>query len=1366
MEKLSLFAVSCLLAISPMNAQKVESLSTLPQTLPRLELQNPQRPVRHAARAAEGMATVTFRNNADRGEGRGYQLLLDAQAETYSLYYSTDEKQFSGSSYNLFEYTFPEGATMSVSDGKFMKYNEEMTVEIPAGVYDYVVIDPVNYNGSDLFYIADGGDGCGNDFQIVAGLEYIFQVNWDDSGEHVVIQKLASTDLALSDLTVTKSGGDLYSDAESVSVKLTNMATQAFAGDVKLELTVNGVSTVETLSAVELAIGESKDYTFTAKANLSSGGYHSVSVKLLLDSDLVADNDTVSTTMQNNAPFTPPVMFTFDTKEDADLWIVDDKNGDKKTWAYTSYKGNYCMMIRYHPENAHDDYMTISLPVKLTKGTNNISFDYSSYSSYAESFEVLAGENPDPSTMTNIATFTDFKTSGYNTAVIEFELEADQEIYFSFHATSAAFMDGICIDNIKIDKGPFAGAPDLYLERVLLPEPSPVLTGDEKISVLFTNYGTGDLASLKFLYSVNGGEPVEESFTLETPLQPGEGTTLTFTKGIDMSALGEYEVEIEAIDVISSTKIPELSTVDNGMTSSTRKMPTIDPPLATNFKNGDSFEQWSSLDNAWQYDPMFGTLVGAEEIAFNSCGINLISGQEYRFEMEHCTGTYYMGSIPMFVDYKIIFGKAGTDRETWTVVCEYEQLYTENLFINETFSITPTEDGIYQFAIVPGIGGNGSAMYVNALAVEKAVDYSARVTNAVAPTMVPLEQTKGFGINVEFVNKGQQISDITLNVKNGETIVGSYSANAVESLQSDTVWVATNLDGAKVNDVYNLSIVPSVEGVADAITSGVEVSGINVTPTTLAYDKVTEEMLNDTNGYYKIGLGEGEPIICALPFHISSTDILTGITIGWAGPEACTIPIRVFRYDPATVTPGDEILNVKVEKEEGVGFTTYSLPTRELVPGDYFAAVEIIGYLMSCDLVKEGTAYIFHEFYNMVVSQKGFGNLGIRLEFDEGTAAKTDFAISGIPAPVASKILSVNEPVTAIVRNMGSTDGMGVVTLTVDGKEIGSQNVELHSYSEKAVTFTADLSVVGEHSIEFAVAIDGDENIENNTMSKTVFCRPIPSPYTLDFEDCEDFQIETFLPAWTTVDVDQAGTYNIAGITFLHTGEPCGFMVFNPYATTPALMDDPERAGYTPYEGERYGAVFCSKGCANNDWLISPKLRMADTDAAIKFYARTYDSAYGLEKFKVLVSETDNNTESFTVVLDTQEVPDEWTEVVVPLDAYAGKDVHVAIQCVSNDKFIFMIDDISITEYQSGINDVTTTDVILNNDQANETVTVRCSAEIEGISFYSMSGVAVYANDNVASSSFSYNTSALAAGVYLARIEMAQGVVVKRFVVK
>ncbi len=175
-----------------------------------------------------------------------------------------------------------------------------------------------------------------------------------------------------------------------------------------------------------------------------------------------------------------------------------------------------------------------------------------------------------------------------------------------------------------------------------------------------------------------------------------------------------------------------------------------------------------------------------------------------------------------------------------------------------------------------------------------------------------------------------------------------------------------------------------------------------------------------------------------------------------------------------------------------------------------------------------------------------------------------------------------------------------------------------------------------------------------------------------DFEMYADFTLD--LNPWILNDVDGATTYGFTGIAFPNSGAAMAFIAFNSLATDPPMDEN------LAYSGDKFAACFAATTPPNNDWMITPML-MIDEGDVFSFMAKTYTDEYGLERFKVAVSTTGTNPEDFTVISEGEyeEAPaDAYGMFEYDLSAYAGQEIHIAINCVSNDAFIFMVDDVYV----------------------------------------------------------------------------------------
>ena len=173
------------------------------------------------------------------------------------------------------------------------------------------------------------------------------------------------------------------------------------------------------------------------------------------------------------------------------------------------------------------------------------------------------------------------------------------------------------------------------------------------------------------------------------------------------------------------------------------------------------------------------------------------------------------------------------------------------------------------------------------------------------------------------------------------------------------------------------------------------------------------------------------------------------------------------------------------------------------------------------------------------------------------------------------------------------------------------------------------------------------------------------------FEACEAFS--QLIPGYQNLDLDNAANWGWTNVDYPTEGQAAGWIVFDPQLCNPAISD------ISAFSGDQ---MLMSAACVsppNNDWLISPYLNLGD-NATLSLKARSYTSLYGMERMRVLISNTDTSPESFKALHPAEylEVPASWQEYSFELSAYAGENVYFAIVCVSLDAMALFIDDISL----------------------------------------------------------------------------------------
>jgi len=271
----------------------------------------------------------------------------------------------------------------------------------------------------------------------------------------------------------------------------------------------------------------------------------------------------------------------------------------------------------------------------------------------------------------------------------------------------------------------------------------------------------------------------------------------------------------------------------------------------------------------------------------------------------------------------------------------------------------------------------------------------------------------------------------------------------------------------------------------------------------------------------------------------------------------------------------------------------------------------------------------------------------------------------------------------------GGASASATVTCTATGANAGYVTVNTPSNSvgvldpsetqASAHSFSVSGSTPPGTEIELTFGLS-DGSVSATDLVKTFTVGVDMSGYfTMDFEGLADFQISGYDP-WILNDADGGTVYGSNDYDFANENGPFAFIAFNPSATTPSGSGD---AALQPHGGDRFGAAFSvtsSSTPPNNDWLISPKVQLGD-NSSFDFWVKTYKDDWGLERYRVGVSTTDEDPASFTIISSGTylEAPvAAWEHKTFDISSYDNQQVHLAINCVSNDAFIFMLDDINI----------------------------------------------------------------------------------------
>lgn len=372
-----------------------------------------------------------------------------------------------------------------------------------------------------------------------------------------------------------------------------------------------------------------------------------------------------------------------------------------------------------------------------------------------------------------------------------------------------------------------------------------------------------------------------------------------------------------------------------------------------------------------------------------------------------------------------------------------------------------------------------------------------------------------------------------------------------------------------------------------------------------------------------------------------------------------------------------------------------------------------------------------------------------------------DLAVTGTNVrPVSQSNASAT--ITADVENLGfAAINNLTVYCDVNGTVTNATIASIPSMQTATASFTGiNLSNLGSYNIKFYVADPDDADNTNDTLSVTTTVLPA---YSLTW----DFEGDTNLPAGFTTGRYDNGTAYSEG--------------FFPNNEAWVVFDDTEHGWLEPgFEGgvrvamaeswfdENDNGLYKTAYPANR-WLITPSIRLT-TGNYFVWDAYSMDSEY-LEDYKVRISTTNTDTASFTTLATIIEEEDTWQRRLVDLSAYAGQDVYIAIQYISDDMFRLLVDNLKIAGLATltpdgpepeGLETADGSDINVYPNPTTGVITV-AAANITRIEVIDAMGRVAMTQNGSANT---MNISALAEGVYTLRVATENGVSMKRIVKK
>lgn len=1291
----------------------------------------------------------------------GYQMLLDEDHDTYGELYDASTVDYFYNDYNSFEYKIPVDAEADMNT-KTVVINGEGRVEIPAGTYDYLITSPLPHDG---IMIPSGTFSRFNDFKFEGGYTYRFKVTLtqNEYGNIDIVNIFTDIDAAVTELVLPANGIDLTA-SEPITITITNNGIAAISG-FPVSYEINGSKAITETYTGNIQSGKSASYTFNTKADFSAEQNYKVKAYTSLPNDLVPYNDSVEKNCRHIGVATLPFICNFTSAEDFESeWTVISANSGNNSWQFgDGWEGPDGQMGAVScPTWAGNcnDYL-ITPPIHLDKGNNYITFYTKGITADSEEMlDVRYGKDTNAEEMEIIGDYT-FKNSEFRMNVINFEIAESGTYYFAFHAKSVAGTN-LILDDITIDAGVFDVSAKLLIEKVLLPYSNCDLSDQSIIGARLRNEGTGAASTFTLSYTVNDGTTVTQTFT--DPIPVGESKNYYFDTPANLIDLGEYSIEVTVnCDGESESKTASI----------THYAPLTELPFVTNFYMNTGINgYWTQMtEKTWQYDS-FGTRFssnkpGVENGLLSRC---FTLNNSFRIKI-----AYFGGYFTSPASFYIAYGKPGTDPANWEKIYEDKNILGD---VEKEFSTELKTPGEYSFVIVNSTEEDRISMGLYQFTLSEIQDYDLRIVEVNSPlsNYMPINHLKNVGnytVNIE--NRGSKpMTGIKAYVSNdNEVMFSSTESISLESAAIKPLQISGSLEQLITSSHINLKVEVKGEQADMYPADNMQLlPSIHLTDTVFA----TERLTSFTNG---TGVS-GSTCNFGNIYTLTETDTLTSVSVGLGLDDYYSTPVNmgvaVYSLKADGVTLDRELYSTIAERGAGGALKEFSFTPRILPAGKYYFEVqqlEVNNIGLSYEIADNSFFYQNTDGILQLIS--GYGNIAVRANFNHRSKAyQKNATATEITTPTHSKALfSSEEIITAIVENRGAQAITDMeVRCDINGTVKKTLKIDLAPYEKQSVEFAPiDLSTPGEYIIKVYTLLEGDENKEDDSVTLAVVSAEEANPYILDFESCNDFDTDhEFNPRWWTIDrlgyeVDSWWQFN-----YPHSGQPVGFLAYNIMATTPPMTDGQD-LGFFPHSGERFGAAFSTsnQGIDSDTWLISPKLSLSG-NSVLELYVKTFalQSPYAeLERYNLLISDTDDNFESFKKLGEERRAPTDWTKVTADLSSYNNKEVYIAIQYVSQSLqgIVMMVDDINVKTDGVSIQNTSTNDgVQLWVNREEKMITISSVEEITGVTLYMSSGRKIYQSARLETNNYRLPIGMYEPGVYVAHIRTANGTEMKKFI--
>lgn len=408
---------------------------------------------------AKAQVTVILEAHDVWEDGSGYQLLLDADHNTYGSTIPTSGPLTSSgdvdaSVYAEFEYKIPENADGALSTSNIV-LDGQVEITIPAGTYDFCVTNPTP--GAKM-WIAGGDNGRKDDYVFNDGWTYHFTVAREGTGDAVTIEVIPNEAAVMVNPTSLDFGSTITNQTSTLSLTVSgyNLSNNITANVTGEAFTISSNGTSFATTATLPTAGGTLYVQFAPLTAATSTG-----VITLTSGDATATVNLSGEGIECSVITTFPYTCTFDPNAaETACWQTIDANGDGDDDSHNGqmwFNGGFSSdndgvaQYFYNQTSAADDWL---ISPEFVGMNLTASFDYMIASAtYPETFGVYV--IPQGGTYANavevVAPQTVENDGEWVNQTVDLSAYDNQTIRLAIHVTSEADHWYIVFDNFTIE---------------------------------------------------------------------------------------------------------------------------------------------------------------------------------------------------------------------------------------------------------------------------------------------------------------------------------------------------------------------------------------------------------------------------------------------------------------------------------------------------------------------------------------------------------------------------------------------------------------------------------------------------------------------------------------------------------------------------------------------------------------------------------------------------------------------------------------------------------------------------------------------------------------------------------------------------